>query len=129
MIEFKDVTGAVLGRPGESFFKMDSISDEAIQGYLDRGAKLVRMDEESHAHALKLKTAREKFKADEALGRVPVEQDLEDLSIARLRQTRQASADLAREADKIAEEAVARAKINKAAKKRVGRPPKGKNHD
>ncbi len=124
MIEFKDVTGAVIGRPGGSFFKMDSISDEAIQGYLDRGAVLVDIDRITHAHALKLKTAATSYKAKEQLDKVPVEKELEDLSITRLRQTRQKTADQARKADKRADEGLTKAKTPKP----VGRP-KGKNND
>ena len=120
MIEFIDVTGAVLKRPGEHFFKMDSISDEAIQGYLDRGAELVDLDRISHANALKIKTAGTRLRADEALSNVPAEKELEDLGIARLRQTRQATADKAREADELADVAVVKSKTPK-----IGRP-KGK---
>ncbi len=124
MIEFKDVTGAVIGRPGESFFKMDSISDEAIKGYESRGAVIVKMDDVSHAHALKLKTARIRFKAEEALGNVPAEKELEDQGITRLRQTRQKTVDKTRRADKRADEALTKVKNPKT----VGRP-KGKKND
>ena len=124
MIEFKDVTGKVIGRPGESFFKMDSISDEAIREYESRGAVIVKMDKVSHAHALKLKTARVLFKAQEALGNVPTEKEMEDPVVTRTRQTRQATANIARKADKLAGEAVTKAKNPP----KVGRP-KGKNND
>ena len=118
MIEFKDVTGDVLGVPGKHFFKMDSISDEAIQGYLDRGAELVDLDRVSHAHAYKLKTAATSYKAKESLANVPAEKELENPSTTRLRQTRQKTADKARKADKIAGEALTKAKNSKT----VGRP-------
>ena len=124
MIEFKDVTGAVIGRPGESFFKMDSISDEAIQGYLDRGAVLVKIDKVTHAYALKMKTAATSYKAKEQLAKVPVEKELEDLNIARLRQTRQQTVDKARRAEKRADEGLTKVKNPKT----VGRP-KGTNND
>ncbi len=124
MIEFMDVTGEVIGRPGESFFKMDSISDEAIREYESRGAVIVQMDKVTHAHALKLKTARVLFKAQEALGKVPAEQDLEDPTLTRTRQTRQATTNIAYKADKRAGEAVTKAKNPP----KVGRP-KGKKND
>ena len=124
MIEFKDVTGDVLGVPGKSFFKMDSITDEAIQGYLDRGAELVKIDKVSHAHAVKLKTSATSYKAKERLARVPDEVELENPNVTRLRLTRQKTVDKARKADKAAEEAVTKAKNPKT----VGRP-KGTNND
>ena len=118
MIEFKDVTGDVLGVPGKHFFKQDHITDEAIQGYLDRGAELVKIDRVSHAHALKLMTAATSYKAKERLSQVPEENELENPTITRLRLTRQKTVDKARKADKAAEDAVNKAQNPKT----VGRP-------
>ncbi|KKL64695.1 hypothetical protein LCGC14_2162410 [marine sediment metagenome] len=81
------------------------------------------MDKVSHAHALKLKTARVLFKAQEVLGTVPTEQEMEDPVITRTRQTRQATANIARKADKLAGEAVTKAKNPP----KVGRPKGVKN--
>lgn len=124
MIEFKDVTGAVLGVPGKSFFKMDSITDEAIQGYLDRGAELVSIDRVSHAHAVKLKTSATSYKAKERLARVPNETELENPNVTRLRLTRKKTVDQANRADKLAGDALTKAKNPKT----VGRP-KGNSND
>lgn len=122
MIEFKDVTGDVIGRPGESFFKMDSISDEAIAEYLGRGAVIVHIDDLSHAHALKLRTAKELFDAKQALSKVPDEELTESVTISRVREGRQAAVETAQGADDRAEEAVTKAK----SKPKATKPKKGK---
>ena len=120
MIEFKDVTGLVTKEPGRHFFKNDEISDEAIEGYKSRGAVIVKMDEEAHAYALKLKTARELFKAQEALGSLRAAQEMEDPGLTRVRQLRQATVTKAKAKDKTAESKLDRAK----SKPKIGRPPK-----
>ena len=124
MIKFKDVTCDVLGVPGKHFFKQDHITDEAIQGYLDRGAVLVKIDDVSHAHAVKLKTSATSYKAKERLGLVPDETELENPNVTRLRLTRQKTVDKARKADKTAEDALTKVKNPKT----VGRP-KGNSND
>ena len=124
MIEFIDVTGEVTAEPGRHFFKMDEISDEAIADYLSRGAEIVKMDKVVHAHALKLKTARVLFKAQEALGSVRGAKDLEDPGITRLRQISQAKADAAKAKDELAESKLVVAKADKAAKAKASRETK-----
>ena len=123
MIEFKDVTGAVTKTPGMHFFKMDEISDAAIEEYKSRGAVIVKIDEVSHAHALKLKTARDYLKAQEALGSVRAAAELEDSAVTRLRDIRQADVDKAKAKDDIAAVNLDKAKD---AKPKVGRPRKTK---
>ncbi len=125
MIEFKDVTGLVTAEPGRHFFKMDNISDEAIEEYKSRGAEIVKMDEEAHAHAVKLKTAKDLFKAQESLGSVRAAQEMEDPGLTRVRQLRQATVNKAKAKDK-----VAAGKLDKAkSKPKIGRPPKKENQN
>lgn len=124
MIEFKDVTGEVTKRPGESFFKMDSISDEAIEEYKSRGAVIVKMDIVTHAHALKLKTASDLFKAQEALGSLRAPAEMEDLTLTAVRNNRQKAVDNAQAKDKVAEAKLVEAKAEKAEKAKARRDAK-----
>ena len=124
MIEFIDVTGEVTKEPGRHFFKMDDISDEAIEDYKSRGAEIVKMDKVVHAHALKLKTARLYFKAQEALGSVRAAQEMEDPGLTRLRDIRQAKVDEAKAKDDVAAASLAEAKKAKAARAKAKRETK-----
>ncbi|KKL92438.1 hypothetical protein LCGC14_1884690 [marine sediment metagenome] len=129
MIEFNDVTGLVTGNPGRHFYKMDSISDDAIEEYKSRGAEIVKMDKVSHAYALKLKTARNHFLAQEKLGSVRAAQELEDPGLTRLRDIRQAAVDETKAKDEVAEAKLVEVKAEKAARakaKRDSKPKKGK---
>ena len=124
MIEFIDVTGAVTKEPGRHFFKMDEISDEAIEGYKARGATIVKMDQTVHAYALKLKTARELFKAQESLGSLRAAEDLEDPGLTRLRDIRKAKADEAKAKDEVAATNLVEAKEAKAERAKTRRETK-----
>ena len=124
MIEFNDVTGQVTGNPGRHFFKLDDISDEAIEEYKSRGAEIVKMDKVSHAHALKLKTARDHFLAQEKLGSVRAAEEMEDPGLTRLRDIRQATVDKAKAKDEAAAAKLAEAKAEKAARAKAKRETK-----
>ena len=76
-ITFRDNTGDILGRPGELFHKNPGITDEMIQGYLDRGATLVKMDSVAHAAAVNQNAKNALFAANMKLGKVPKEVDEE----------------------------------------------------
>ena len=124
MIEFNDVTGEVTGNPGRHFFKMDNISDAQIEEYQSRGAEIVKMDKVSHAHALKLKTARDHFLAQEKLGSVRAAEEMEDPGLTRLRDIRQAEVDKAKAKDEVAAKSLAEVKEAKAAKAKAKRDAK-----
>lgn len=130
MIEFNDVTGEVTGNPGRHFFKMDNISDAQIEEYQSRGAEIVKMDKVSHAHALKLKTARDHFLAQEKLGSVRAAEELEDPGLTRLRDIRQATVDEAKAKDEVAAAKLVEVKEAKAVRakaKRETKKTKGKS--
>ncbi len=84
-IKFKDNTGDILGRPGEFFYKNPGITDEMIQGYLDRGATLVKIDTMAHAAAVNQNAKTALFAATQELAKVPAEFDEESSDVTKRR--------------------------------------------